>query len=483
MYVIGGGSFEPEGPDLDVYRLHLAGPKALEWERVRPSGTPPRCRAAHGLAWDRVGRAAYIWGGFTSGMELDSTFCALCLPPPVPSAAKTEEAEPRAVTVLPASSTPPTFTVIASNAATSFSVAKAGEAAAAAAIDEIWDPAGLTAAGNRSIDNHPRLPTCATLATDKHTSDEGGEEGRALPARTELVEQQQCQQQQQSPLPSQEDESIVTWEGHGQERVRRTEQRLWRQDPGEAGVRNESHDRTNRARRPWGNSSSHRQPWGQGWDTGGLQRFWGEAGNAHSPHPPFAIPPHLPFTATSEGATGTPETGGAGAVVVVPISHSVAPGLHHSQAHQQDDQQQATSSTAKTAVAGEEPSWVSLPSRSSGQEGGGEGSSASSPAGRSFHCAFFHGGACYVTGGSDGARKFGDMWRFYVRHIPLPLATLAARALVAQGVSKKKEGGGSGDGGVVSRVESKRLEVMFAGLPEELREALANINLQAEVVL
>ncbi|CAN0447836.1 unnamed protein product, partial [Hapterophycus canaliculatus] len=39
----------------------------------------------------------------------------------------------------------------------------------------------------------------------------------------------------------------------------------------------------------------------------------------------------------------------------------------------------------------------------------------SSPAGRSFHCAFFHGGACYVTGGSDGARKFGDMWRFCTR--------------------------------------------------------------------
>ena len=92
MYVIGGGSYEPEGPDLDAYRLHFGGPKALEWERVRPTGVPPRCRAAHGLAWDRVGRQAYIWGGFTSDMELDSTFCALRLPPPAPAAAVTAAA-------------------------------------------------------------------------------------------------------------------------------------------------------------------------------------------------------------------------------------------------------------------------------------------------------------------------------------------------------------------------------------------------------
>ncbi|CAM9441958.1 unnamed protein product, partial [Discosporangium mesarthrocarpum] len=91
MYVVGGGSFEPEGRHLDVYRLYLGGPRANEWERVRPTGDPPRCRAAHGLSWDREARTAYIWGGFTMGMELDSSFHALRLPP-LPNAQPTATA-------------------------------------------------------------------------------------------------------------------------------------------------------------------------------------------------------------------------------------------------------------------------------------------------------------------------------------------------------------------------------------------------------
>lgn len=126
------------------------------------------------------------------------------------------------------------------------------------------------------------------------------------------------------------------------------------------------------------------------------------------------------------------------------------------------------------AVVGEELSWVSLPSRSSVVSSG----VSCSPAGRSFHCAFFHGGACYVTGGSDGARKFGDMWRFCARESPPPLTTLAARAFFATKARREGWGsGGDGDGDGVSQGE------LLAGLPEELREALASLNMQAEVVL
>ncbi|CAM9442029.1 unnamed protein product, partial [Discosporangium mesarthrocarpum] len=108
-------------------------------------------------------------------------------------------------------------------------------------------------------------------------------------------------------------------------------------------------------------------------------------------------------------------------------------------------------------------SWVTVPDREWGW--------APCPAGRSFHCAFFHDGACYVTGGSDGSRKFGDMWRYTVRETPPPLATLAARA-VSAAAARRKEGGGRG-GGAVTRQD----------LPEEVRKALATLNMQARVVL
>lgn len=128
-------------------------------------------------------------------------------------------------------------------------------------------------------------------------------------------------------------------------------------------------------------------------------------------------------------------------------------------------------------------SWVSLPSGQGGGAACGSGGGAlptSSPAGRSFHCAFFHGGACYVTGGSDGARKFGDMWRFPARESPAPLATLAARAFVSKGRHTATSKVGTGKSGGRERVAHMEL---LESLPQELRECLSGLNMQAEVVL
>ncbi|CAM9919084.1 unnamed protein product, partial [Laminaria digitata] len=189
MYVIGGGSYEPEGPDLDAYRLHFAGPKALEWERVRPTGAPPRCRAAHGLAWDRVGRQAFIWGGFTSDMELDSTFCALRLPPLAPAAvtagpAAAEIGDGDGATVAAAASvsSPVTASATASAAARSASITV-----------EYRGRAGIVEA-DTSGGNSTRRVLAAGVTRNKPA---GGEARSSAAAGTELAEQQQQQQQQQ----------------------------------------------------------------------------------------------------------------------------------------------------------------------------------------------------------------------------------------------------------------------------------------------
>lgn len=121
----------------------------------------------------------------------------------------------------------------------------------------------------------------------------------------------------------------------------------------------------------------------------------------------------------------------------------------------------------------EELAWVSLPNRSDS----GDADVTPAPAGRSFHCAFFHSGACYVTGGSDGDRKFGDMWRFSARETPPPLTTLAARVVVLATKGKKEAGIDPGGGEVSTR------DTLLRNLPEELCVALANLNMQAEVVV
>ncbi|CBN74695.1 conserved unknown protein [Ectocarpus siliculosus] len=144
----------------------------------------------------------------------------------------------------------------------------------------------------------------------------------------------------------------------------------------------------------------------------------------------------------------------------------------------------AAAAPAAVPVVGEKLSWVSLPSGQGGSaafaanaEEAGR-ATPSSPTGRSFHCAFFHGGACYITGGSDGARKFGDMWRFCARETPPPLTTLAARAFVS-GATARRNGGGRGRVGGAGGDGKCEL----GGLPGELREALQRLNMQAEVVL
>lgn len=588
MYVVGGGSFEPEGPDLDVYRLPLTAPAgsgggakaALEWERVRPTGVPPRCRAAHGLAWDPVGRAAYIWGGFTSGMELDSTFCALRLPPspaparpPVPPPEKTAAAAVSAALALPrpdgvslgVSRPTATATAAAATAAASAPPVEVAAAAAAALVsDDFRDLGGnLSAAvGVRdtvrgraralSADAAVVTASAATARDDKPLpSANGGVRGvglrrRASASGTELAEQQQWQherwqqhheqdpqhqeerhhhhqQEQPQEQPQQEREQPPPLPGggvDGRERWRRRGQRLWRHgssstersgntnDSSRNSGDNNSGGSSSSARRSRG---SRRRPWAQGWATGRLQGLWGGSGGetgerdnnnlvAAPANLAVAAPhaPPVPFPPPSDSAASPP------AVAVSTGTGPLTDGRSTAAAAAS-----AAAAAAAADAACQELSWVMLPSSAQGGGsnsatrngaggGGGEAADAaapetpSSPAGRSFHCAFFHGGACYVTGGSDGARKFGDMWRFRTRETPPPLATLAARAFLrstagttsaSRGNDGRSGGGGRGDGiggggGGLSHTDP----LLLQSLPEEVREALRKLNMQAEVV-
>lgn len=523
MYVIGGGSYEPEGPDLDVYRLALVSggdiTKALKWERLTPAGSPPRCRAAHGLAWDRVGRAAYVWGGFTSGMELDSTFCALRLPPtPPPAAAATPPPPPAAAAIgvgkpasgnfstavasagIPSAGTEAPAVVAASPPPPAAAAGAGAGAAAAVMVDvdehrELGRSAEAAVRSNSSRAAHGRnrrtlsadaagvlAVAVAAAAAARENKPSGGASGdsgegrrrRASASGTELAEQQQWQEypqpeqpEQPQPQPQEQREqrqpspplSSETADSRsspggadGRDRWRRRGQRLWRQGPGtERGGDNEG-----RASRPRG---SRRRSWGQGWASGRLQGLWGGGGGGGG---------NGGTNGTGAGARETNQASPPAPLPAAPLNPPPPP--------------VAAATAASAVVTGEELSWVSLPSGQGGRAacGAGEGSPTSSPAGRSFHCAFFHGGACYVTGGSDGARKFGDMWRFPVRESPLPLTTLAARAFVSKGKSTAATAaalGKSGGRGRVSRTE------LLESLPQELRDCLSNLNMQAEVVL
>lgn len=548
MYVIGGGSFEPEGPDLDVYRLALVeghgdgggGGKALEWERLTPAGIPPRCRAAHGLAWDSVGRVAYIWGGFTSGMELDSTFCALrlsppaTLAPPTPPAAAATVATAEVTAVANATSGALDNAVPPISAVASFDIPPAAAAAAATAaevvIDVSQDLGDWTVSGSYSGRTTTRRRNRRALSADAVGvmaaavaaavarnnkplgSARGGRgSGRARGASasgTELAEQQQWrpqeeeqgqehehqepqqepqqdqgQGQQHSPplSPRVEDARSSPGGVEGRERWRRRGQRLWRQGSGEERGGGGDEDQNSSGSSSGRSRRRRNLTWGQGWTAGRLQGLWGGGGSGdggvesgstnHAPSPP--LPPPLPPVA----------------VVAITADEAVLPPLPvlPDTAPSPDD----TGAAAAPVVVREELSWVTLPSGQGGSAAstsGGDLPPAPSPAGRSFHCAFFHGGACYVTGGSDGARKFGDMWRFPARESPPPLTTLAARAFVASRggnsaatmttMATRKGGGGSGSGG-----DDGDARLLLQSLPEELREALENINMQAEVVL
>ncbi|CAM9646801.1 unnamed protein product [Ectocarpus sp. 4 AP-2014] len=507
MYIVGGGSFEPEGPDLDVYRLPLTGgggKALLEWERVRPTGTPPRCRAAHGLAWDRVGRAAYIWGGFTSGMELDSTFCALRLPPsapPAPRAAQTTAAAAVAPTAIP-----PPVAVASCDAP----LPGGGGGTAAAAAGVIAQPQDLVGSAeavgrrnsSRAVDGRFRrtlsadaagMVTAAGARENKPSGFRGGGLGRrASASATEFAEQQQWQheeryrhhnqQQQQVPQAQQQQQQQQQQQlqqealqesppeaalarspperAGGRERWRRRGQRLWRQTSSveRAGGGNEGNASTPRLR------GRGRLSWGQSWATGRLQGLWGGGGGGGAEDQEAAAnrapPPPAPVVALSLPRP-PPE-------LQAPVPSTAT----------------AAAAPAAVPVVGEKLSWVSL---QSGQgcsadfaTNAGEAGRAttSSPTGRSFHCAFFHGGACYVTGGSDGARKFGDMWRFCARETPPPLTTLAARAFVSGATARRNEGGRGSVGGAGGDGKCELVR-----LPGELREALQRLNMQAEVVL
>lgn len=448
MYVVGGGSFEPDGPDLDVYRLHLAGGRALQWERIRPHGTPPRCRVAHGLAWDRVGRAAYIWGGFTSGMELDCTFYALNLPPtpstlPTPSLDAGASFSPIVPSniraAIPAGAGATVSTISA--AGTFITVSNAFETAGSA--QSTFAAAAATAAvvarrkpRSSSADNIDSTPSLRVLAAGVGEGTGVSTSGAIEPAGP--LEQVQRGHQ----LPAQENGEIRPRGLYGRDSWLRRGQFFWRQGSGDEG---HASGPTATNSRPRG--SDRRRPWGQGWTAGRLQGLWGGG----SPSSAAALP--LSTTTPAVTVEDAAVYGEEAPILLRPIPSAGA-------------LQVPRGLLSKPAVNEELLWWVSLPSRSS------LGDTSLSPAGRSFHCLVFHGGSCYVTGGSDGDQKFGDMWRFCARESPPPLTTLAARALV----SKLAAAGGDG-GGPESPMK------LPESLPNELREALANLNMQAEVVL
>ena len=430
MYVVGGGSFEPEGPHLDVYCLHLAGAKALEWERIKPIGEPPRCRAAHGLAWDRVGRAAYIWGGFTSGMELDCTFHALRLPLPssISQAAPSSDAR--------ASSSP----ILASH---NRSFITSGLGAAASDDSSAYADADADAV----------LADIITSETAVLGAGIGEGLGGATSGTTETAEQRQHQVQQGYQPLAQWDFELRPARVSGRDFWRRRGPCLWRQGTREEAGASGPTVTSQRSR----DDDSIMRPWGQGWTTDRLQGLWGGGSPPLSSTPPSPADAHADAHAESLEVVDLASTSvhDSGAPVMLGTNCSAA---------------ERALRASKAAVDEDLMRWVSLPGRSSL---GDDADSSPSPAGRSFHCVVFHGGSFYVTGGSDGDRKFRDMWRFSARESPPPLTTLAARALFLNLATV-----GDGSGG-----RSDLLMGLPEGVPTELREALANLNMQAEVVL
>lgn len=545
MYVIGGGSYEPEGPHLDVFRLHLAPSPgcastkaryALEWERLHPTGTPPRCRAAHGLAWDRVGRAAYIWGGFTTRMELDTTFCALRLPPAPANAPPLDD---KCHVASPLQSLPsPGGGSVATAPASSWSAAtpcaqNAVSHSRAASVDggDFLARYAVAAAGGDNRDRatdrvryavRQALTASVLAAVGNNKSGGGGnmDESPAVSTTSDIstavvpiddVVDAPWQHQQQQQLLSLRNQSPARVEPtrnpngrgyHDRERWRCRGQHLWR-PAGEhghsAGLQLQQRQQQSRRRSSRG-GAGRRRTWGQGWTSGRLQGLWrggaiiaapaapafpaGQGSNTASPSPLPSPPPPPVVSAVAPAAA------------IAPIRNPRDSG---------DPQQRLpTIPPATTMSRGqhvhttseEELAWVSLPSGSVG-----DAAPDRAPAGRSFHCTFFHAGACYITGGSDGARKFGDMWRFAARETPPTLTTLAARAVVlveraaAAAVTKDKmnkkrdavgqpfelrqvgDGAGDDNGNAVGGGGSQ-----LALLPAELRTAVETINMQAKVI-
>lgn len=642
MYVVGGGSFEPEGPHLDVFRLHLSttspscrgpgtrAPAALKWERLHPTGSPPRCRAAHGLAWDAVGRTAYIWGGFTSRMELDTTFCALRLSPtpaaavsPPPTAETPRWTAPGVQAPVAAVSAP--SPIPAAAAATSGAGEGAPSSPSASLDGRVFRLArnpplatslpGIATAGaiGRDITNSNSADdrfnkyttqqmvgpvgviTAVSAATSENSKPSGGgsggrgggvEEVGTAPAVSPTsigaaaVESSAVDGHESWQRQPQHQRSLRNLHGgragdgvhyHDREGWRRRGQHLWRPvgggNHGHAGQRQRQlspplqhyyqhqHQQRqyNSRRRSSRGRGGGRRTWGQGWASGRLQEHWGGAAanstavltadnqgsptaspsRPRSPSPPLTLPSprdaSVSRTAADTRGSGsagtdtsrprlpdavpTATTSGVGAAAVLPPAGGGVGGNG-------------------TEAEKEQLAWVSLPSRSDV----GHAAACPSPAGRSFHCTFFHAGACYVTGGSDGARKFGDMWRFVARETPPPLTTLAARAVVrlmdkrraavgAAGPNSVSTGGEAdvnakdartdalatccavgprecaGAGGSQESVASGQVdnvrgsrggggEVHDGGqlpqlglLPAELRSALETMNMQAEVVV
>lgn len=66
MYVIGGGCFKPERPNLDVYCLDL---RALVWLDIHIKGEVPKARVAHSCRFDPDSGFIFLWGGFTTELS------------------------------------------------------------------------------------------------------------------------------------------------------------------------------------------------------------------------------------------------------------------------------------------------------------------------------------------------------------------------------------------------------------------------------
>lgn len=476
MYIVGGGSFEPEGPDLDVFRLHLGGPKALVWERVRPTGKPPCCRAAHGLAWDKVGRTAYIWGGFTTRMELDNTFCALRLPPVLssregtptkdrrrPRASPLREARPgRAAFPAPDPRTcqPPATDVATPPSARGVPARPPPLATVAAnTVHGAVRQAAISGVAGQRAKPRRVVPTAPSRESGHHPNAPRG--GMAVPHPHQQHQQHPHRRNGMRAAPDPPGPGGGNGSrNRGPERLGRRGQRLWRH----------SGDGADGGRRRRSCGSGRRRPWGQGWASGRLQGLWG-GGNPQGARPSHSPPPPPPPPAP---ATQPPQADRGGGGLASPAGRSETRVTTMGQPPETLARAPGAEASATPSPRDGQLAWISL----LGTSEPGDADATSSPAGRSFHCVFFHSGACYVTGGSDGDRKFDDMWRFAARETPPPLTTLAARAVVA--AAEAGEGGAakSAPGGFRGGADFLSLD-----LPEEIHFALTNLNIQAEVVI
>ncbi|CAN0008432.1 unnamed protein product [Choristocarpus tenellus] len=78
MYIVGGGSFRPQGMHIDMFLLDL---ESHRWESVVTTGDIPQARVAHSCGVDEETGNIYVFGGFTAELRCArwiTTYTALC---------------------------------------------------------------------------------------------------------------------------------------------------------------------------------------------------------------------------------------------------------------------------------------------------------------------------------------------------------------------------------------------------------------------